>query len=126
MKDLIDTVFGYICYTEETPQGELTEPVGVEIFDVSEKSAENKALELTGRKLAKLKTITEYRPASPERPKYICTIQAFDTQVGGQLVGNVQLDMWDNDPKKAMERAKSLVTKKFYRFRQIVEKKTTE
>lgn len=126
MKDLIDTVFGYICYTDETPQGELTEPAGVEVFDVSEEAAQKRALELTGRKNARLKTITEYRPANPERPKYICTIQAYETQVGGQLVGMCQLDLWDNDPNKAMARAKQLVTKKFYRFRQIVEKKTTE
>ena len=121
-----DTVFGYVCFTEETPQGELTEPVSIEVFAEVEADAKKTALDIAGRDNARLKSVTEYRPASPERPKYIVTIQAFDTQVGGQLVGMVQLDLWDNDTKKAMERAKVLVVKKFYRFRQIVEKKTTE
>ena len=121
-----NTVFGYVCFTEETPQGELTEPVSIEVFAEAEADAKKTALDIAGRANARLKSVTEYRPASPERPKYIVTIQAFDTQVGGQLVGMVQLDLWDNDTKKAMERAKVLVVKKFYRFRQIVEKKTTE
>jgi hypothetical protein len=117
-----NTVYGFICFTEETPQGQLTEPINIEVFAENEPEATKKVLELTGRKEARLKTITEICEPAADRPLYVCTIQGFTTEVGGQLVGIVQLDLWENEPKKALDRAKTLVEKKFYRFRQIVEK----
>ncbi len=126
MENKKSLVFAFMCYKEETPQGDMTEPVNVEMFGTDAAVVEKQAKEFCGRENAKLQNIVEMWEPEPNRPKYLCIVQGFETQVGGQLVGMVQCHLWVNDPKEAMERAKKYIVKKFYRFRQVVEKKPTE
>jgi hypothetical protein len=118
--------YTFDSYEEETPNGDLKDYALIEVLSENEKEATERALALSGKKEVKLRKIMEYFPADPKRPQYIITLQAYLTISGSQLVDGVLLELWDSSVEKAMDRAKKLVERKFYRLKQAVEKLPTE
>lgn len=52
----------------------------------------------------------------------VIVVQAFEAETPtGQLLDLTSLELMEDDPQKALDRAKSLITKKHYRVAQIIE-----
>ena len=67
--------------------------------------------------------IIEKKKPAPDRPRYVVLVQCFHQEMAdGSLLDLVKVELYDNDPKNALERAKKIVDRKFYRVAQIIEK----
>lgn len=119
-------IFVFTCYKEETPQGQLTEAIVVEVAAKNLAEAEERAKALTDRPEAKVTNVVELYAKGEQKPPFVCFLRGYYQQNGQQFVDEVRFELWGDGVAEIEARAKKLCERKFYQVNKVVEKLATE
>jgi hypothetical protein len=120
-------IFQFNCYKKQTPQGKFEENSIIDIYAKDLEEATRVAKTLIDKGHYDLHMVIEDFKPGKDRPKYLVDLYGYYlmTPEGG-LTEAVKFSLWDNDPSKIVERAKSIIVKKFYHVKSITEKPSDE
>jgi len=116
-------IFQFDCYKKQTPQGKYDDNTVVDVFSDTLEKAMETVKSLIKKENYSCRLVMEDIKPSKDRPKYLISLYGYYLATPeGALMEAVQFQFWDNDPINIVERAKKIVSKKFYYIKSIVEK----
>lgn len=117
-------IYTYQCFEELTHIGVMKDVCRVDVYANSEKEALKSVKELIKKKEYQLDGVSEYFVPSEDRPLFSILVQCHNRMdpEAGSLQDNINVVLWADNPAEAVERAKTLISRKFYRVSSIVQK----